>query len=583
MEPVAQACLSLYCEMIPGATSAVAVLENAGPEPLSTIARWPKAAGDVSLLTSLAGAAVTQGRTVAKGRRDIEGERRTHSHIAVPFKTQAGQAGAVALELGAGAQEPGIVDRLHAGAPWLAAAVGQDAAHDRLAAVLELVRRAIERDDFVSASTSSVTELATRLGCERVSVGFLTRNQMELEAISHSARFDGRSQLMRSLSEAMEEAVDQDAVIHCPAPKGSPKHITRVHQKLIDDHGAGTVCTAPFASSGKIAGAITFEWLGEKSLDADTLQLCQDISSLLGPVLEMWRQRDAGWGNRARELTLIQLRKLREPGNTGLKLASAAVVTCLLSLGFVRMEQRITAEATLEGRVQRAIVAGVDGYIAEAQARAGDVVRKGQVMGLLDQRTLQLEAEKLSARRAQLRREYREALAGHDRTQVNILGARVAQAEAQLHLMEENLAHTRLIAPFDGVVVKGDLSQSLGSPVEKGQVLFEIAPLDGYRIILKVDERDIAAVAVGASGRLALAALPSRRLPLTVERITAVSTPTDGQNYFRVEARLDEPAEGLRPGMAGVGKLRAERHSLFWLWTHDMLDWLRLWTWTWWP
>ena len=31
-------------------------------------------------------------------------------------------------------------------------------------------------------------------------------------------------------------------------------------------------------------------------------------------------------------------------------------------------------------------------------------------------------------------------------------------------------------------------SQLLGSPVERGDTLFKIAPLSGYRIILKVDE-----------------------------------------------------------------------------------------------
>jgi hypothetical protein len=59
------------------------------------------------------------------------------------------------------------------------------------------------------------------------------------------------------------------------------------------------------------------------------------------------------------------------------------------------------------------------------------------------------------------------------------------------------------VADFDGVVVLGDLSQSLGSPVEKGQVLFEVAPLNSYRE-LRVDERDIAEVAVGQRGPLLL-------------------------------------------------------------------------------
>ena len=80
-------------------------------------------------------------------------------------------------------------------------------------------------------------------------------------------------------------------------------------------------------------------------------------------------------------------------------------------------------------------------------------------------------------------------------------GAQIEQAEAQLALVEEQLSRARLVAPFDGFIVVGDLSQSLGSPVERGDVLFEVAPLDGFRVVLEVDAPMLArpmAVAVGS-------------------------------------------------------------------------------------
>ena len=91
---------------------------------------------------------------------------------------------------------------------------------------------------------------------------------------------------------------------------------------------------------------------------------------------------------------------------------------------------------------------------------------------------------------------------------------------------------------------------------------------------------DIAAPAEGQQGELALTALPGETLPLTVERITPVSIAEEGRNYFRVEAHLDEPVPGLRPGMEGVAKIDVGRRSLIWIWTHGLTDWLRLKTWT---
>jgi multidrug efflux pump subunit AcrA (membrane-fusion protein) len=164
-----------------------------------------------------------------------------------------------------------------------------------------------------------------------------------------------------------------------------------------------------------------------------------------------------------------------------------------------------------------------------------------------------------------------------------VLAAQLAQAEAQLALTDEKLARARLTAPFDAVIVSGDLSQLHGAPVEQGKVLFELAPLDAYRVVLQVDERDIAFVKVGQHGEAALAGLLGASLPFTVKSITSVSTPQEGRNFFRVEAQLDQAAEGLRPGMEGVGKITAGERRLAWIWTRNFVNWLRLTVWAWMP
>jgi hypothetical protein len=65
-----------------------------------------------------------------------------------------------------------------------------------------------------------------------------------------------------------------------------------------------------------------------------------------------------------------------------------------------------------------------------------------------------------------------------------------------------------------------------------------------------------------------------------VERITPIATAEEGRNHFRVEAVLEEPAPALRPGMEGIAKIDAGRRRLLWIWTHEMLDWIRLSTWS---
>jgi RND family efflux transporter MFP subunit len=243
----------------------------------------------------------------------------------------------------------------------------------------------------------------------------------------------------------------------------------------------------------------------------------------------------------------------------------------------------ITADASLEGQVQRAVTAAMQGYVVEARARAGDIVRKGDLLASLDDRDLRLEQQRLVSQRAQVESERRVAVAEGNRARARILEAQGAQIMAQAALVEEQIARTRMLAPFDGVVVKGDLSQSLGAAVERGNVLFELAPLESYRVIMKVDERDITQVTPGQQGRLALASMPNEPLAMTVEKITPVSVFDQGRNYFRVEARAVGAVDQLRPGMEGVGKIEVDERKLIWIWTHKLMHWLRMWVSSWWP
>ena len=80
-----------------------------------------------------------------------------------------------------------------------------------------------------------------------------------------------------------------------------------------------------------------------------------------------------------------------------------------------------------------------------------------------------------------------------------------------------------------------------------------------------------------------MTALPGKRFPLTVSQITPVSIQKEGRNYFRAEAKLEEHSERLRPGMEGVGKISIDRRHLIWIWTHEIIEWLSLKLWTWWP
>ena len=252
-------------------------------------------------------------------------------------------------------------------------------------------------------------------------------------------------------------------------------------------------------------------------------------------------------------------------------------------LVFVDQDFRVRADAVIEGEVQRVAAAPFRGYVREAPIRAGATVRQGDVLAVLDDRDLLLERVRWRSELEQAAQKHRDAMARRERAEVVQFAAQIRQARAQLDLVEENLRRARITAAIDGLVVSGDLSQMLGSPVEPGATLFEIAPLDAYRVILQVDERDMNHLALGQRGELVLAGLSRQPLGFEISNVTAVTEAKDGSNVFRVEARITTQVEELRPGMEGVGKVEVGERSILWVWTHPVLDWLRLALWRWLP
>ena len=390
--------------------------------------------------------------------------------------------------------------------------------------------------------------------------------------------------LVRAIGEAMDESVDQMATLVYPAAEGQENRVMKAHEALAREHGDAAILTIPFVDrDGKPFGAMTLERCEGEPFDEDAQGLADSVAALLGPVLEEKRRNDRLVVVKAGESLWRQVKKVIGPRHVAVKLGVGGIAILVAFFALAKGDYRVTADTMLKGEIQRVITAPYPGYISTARVRAGDVVKAGQLMCRLDDRDMSLERLKWSSQKEQHQLEYRKAMAKGDMGTAKALQEQVRQAEAQLDLLDKQLSRANIVAPFDGIVVTGDLSQSLGAPVERGQVLFEVAPLNDYRVVLEVDERDVNEIRPAQRGTLVLNAFPEERMPFQVEKVTPVSVAREGRNYFNVEARFDRVTERLRPGLEGVSKVEVGRRNLFWIYAHDLIDWVRLWVWSWWP
>ena len=585
--------LTLICSQALSARVGAILIEGADAQTFVPVAAWPETAPDMARLGTVVERALSERRSIVL---PDETENVKFTHIAYPIMVGERVGGVVTLDVGgADAEVQAALRLIHWGSAWLTNMFAQreleraNLGRERVSSVMEVTAVALRHGKFQQALFEVANELRQKFACSRVAIGRVENSVVKVVALSEAATFEKNTPIVKAYTKAMEEAYDHGkpvivstvvrATVPEEVPVAAPSHPQNL--ALLACSGDTDVLSYPLVQGTRCVGVLVLEKSAEQGFDAADLAWLDAFGALVTPVMAQRRAAERSALSRVVSEIKNVLEKLFGPRHLVWKAAASLALLVMVVLVLVHVDYRVTAKTVIEGEVQRVIAAPFEGFIATSWVRAGDTVSKDQALAQLDDRDLKIEQVRWASERDQFDNRLREAVATHDATAVQVIGAQLRQAQAQLDLVSEKIERAHLKAPFDGVVVSGDLSQQIGSPVEAGKKLFEVAPLQSYRVILQVDEREIRHVAVGQTGRIVITGISEESMPLTIVKITPVAMAQDGKNFFRVEARLDRQIQRLRPGMEGVGKVTVGTRRLWWILTHTFTDWLTLSLWTW--
>ncbi|SDJ36470.1 HlyD family efflux transporter periplasmic adaptor subunit [Billgrantia gudaonensis] len=456
--------------------------------------------------------------------------------------------------------------------------------HARLGEHLTLLASMLEQPGFDAAAMQLTTRLAIALDAERVSLGWRRGSRTRLRQISHSARFNRKMNRIRATEAAMDEALDQRRPVWWPLSASTEREVStpvnRAHGSLCEMTDVPHALSVPCLDEGRPRGAVTIE--RERPFDAEEVEALQGLMALCTRALEEKRRNDRPLPVKMLAALGEQSGRLLGAGHLGYKLSALVLVAIVAFAYLATGTEHVSADAVLKSEVQRVVAAPFQGYIEEARVRAGDEVQQGDLLAIMDTRDLRLQQLQAQSELAKLASEAQELRAEGERASLNVIDAQRQQVEAELQLIQSRLERANLRAPYDGVVVGGDLTQRLGSAVEAGEELFRVAPQGGHRIELEVNEARIGDIAPGQQGELVLSAMTDVPIDFEITRVTPQTRRREGSNRFVVEARLEESPPALRPGMEGVGKVEMGEARLIAIWTRELVDWLRLNVWRWW-
>jgi hypothetical protein len=581
---VLEAWLINLCRMLPEVQRAVIVCDFEPGDELAPAISWPSTSFDSTDLCMAAKLANSRNSPVFNTQELTDQSRdRAEILIAYPLHIDEQTPGTVSLSLLASPKQQDIIEKLlEWGQSWLQLALLPQQGGSEIGTDIRLLQACLHSGEIQTSANTIATELAGKLACQRVSLGLIQGAEIRLKGISNSPAFDPRTTLVQNIEEVMEETRQLGALVTYRNDQPEDVASMNAHWRLSQAQGSDYICSIPMRDNNQVIGVLVLE-RNRKSFSAESPAINQALFDLLGKLLMLQQEVALGTLVRLRRQLASLPARLLGAGAIRLKLGTIVVLAALLFTMLVPGEFRVSSNAVLEGRVQQAIVAPFDGYVSKASARAGDLVRKDDVIAELDGTELRLEQQRWLRQRDEYNKQYRNALAALDHSAANISKSQLAQADAQLELIASQLRRVKLVAPLDGIIISGDLSRLLGIPLERGQLLFEVAPLDEYRLILNIDEQDIVYVRPGQTGILTLTAFPQRKIPFVVQKVAVLHQQDDIGVTYRTEAALDSEVSDLRPGMQGIGKIYIEDRNYFWIWFHKMANWMRLRMWAWIP
>lgn len=217
--------------------------------------------------------------------------------------------------------------------------------------------------------------------------------------------------------------------------------------------------------------------------------------------------------------------------------------------------------ATIEARESTTLATGRPGRVDGISADTGDRVRKGQAI-------VRINAASAYAELKQAKAAYDSSKAAFERTEkllsrklstdaaVEVARANFAQTEAALELARANVEYAVLRAPHAGFISARNVA--VGEYASPGTALVDIVDIDTVKVVVKVPERDIDAIQLGATAEFQVDALAPETFSGVVERVGVVAD--RAARTFDVELRAQNPEKRLKPGM--LARVRLPRRSL---------------------
>lgn len=200
----------------------------------------------------------------------------------------------------------------------------------------------------------------------------------------------------------------------------------------------------------------------------------------------------------------------------------------------------------------------VGGVLDRLPVRDGDTVRAGAVLAGLWNPELEHQFLARQGEVERLRLVRARAEADGDLSEAARAASVLEKREEELAVLSDRREQLRIRAPFDGIVLTYRLRERLGESVDPGELLLELASLEGRRARVRLPLKEAGEVAPGQPVHLKLSARPRVKLRSRVATVAAAAE----EGWLELVVPLSNGAWQPAPGMKGTAKVATRRSTV---------------------
>ncbi|MEY3209645.1 MAG: hypothetical protein RIT28_126 [Pseudomonadota bacterium] len=221
----------------------------------------------------------------------------------------------------------------------------------------------------------------------------------------------------------------------------------------------------------------------------------------------------------------------------------------------------IQSTGVVESEAQADLTPEASGTVISISVEEGDTVKRGQVLAVIQNASLDAAYERAKAELARAERELAQVESLHksgavSNTELNTARDALNTAKTTLAEARSSAGHLRLVSPIDGTVAVRDLRYG---EVAGGKRAFQVVDLDRLRVVVKLPERDLSRLEVGQLATLTPVYDAEVHVAAELIRLSPTVDATTGT--VRATLALPKGERTLRPGQFVSASLETERRQ----------------------